>query len=312
MKATFFSKRLKLNMRISRLVVIGALLGIIGWITQTAVLAGGRVEHHQLTSKILADAGQVANRELSVYVPKDYDSSGLSYPVVYLIHGGAGGTLRVFLGEGYPSFGGAMSEANAPVIADKLIESNQIRPLILVFLDMSRDGNARSLAYEEYLVQEVVSFVDTNYHTTPTRLARAIAGHSRGAADAFYTALDYPGTFSLVATYSSGFYRQVPNRNLLTDHDQDLFPLQFLIYVGERDEFNNLSLNRPLADMLKELGLPHTYTQDNSDHFDGVARWLEEESLMLLSEQLWAGVVVSAVSPQGKLATTWGASKTKN
>ena len=55
---------------------------------QPVAFAAGRVEYQQITSKILADAGRVAERELSVYLPEEYDTSGLAYPVLYLLHGG--------------------------------------------------------------------------------------------------------------------------------------------------------------------------------------------------------------------------------
>ena len=67
------------KMRIS--VLINAL-----WLTtlifQPVTLAKGRVEHHLMISRILADAGQPGDRELSVYLPEEYDTLGLDYPLL--------------------------------------------------------------------------------------------------------------------------------------------------------------------------------------------------------------------------------------
>ena len=58
-------------------------------IMQSTAFAKGRIEQHEFASKILADAGKQANRSMSVYLPEEYDTSGMAYPVLYLIHGGS-------------------------------------------------------------------------------------------------------------------------------------------------------------------------------------------------------------------------------
>lgn len=65
-------------------------LWLIALAVQRLAFAGGRVEHHRITSKILAEAGEVAERELSVYLPEEYETSKLTYPVFYLIINTAG------------------------------------------------------------------------------------------------------------------------------------------------------------------------------------------------------------------------------
>ncbi|MHA2303327.1 MAG: hypothetical protein ACXACD_20480, partial [Candidatus Thorarchaeota archaeon] len=52
-----------------------SLLWLIILMTTPLASAGGRAEHHQITSKILADAGEIAERELTVYLPEEYDTS---------------------------------------------------------------------------------------------------------------------------------------------------------------------------------------------------------------------------------------------
>ena len=271
--------------------VIG--LWLLALIIETTAFAGGRIEHSKIASKILATAGEVSERELSVYLPEEYDTSELTYPVVYLIHGAAGNNMS-FVRWGI-----------APII-DKLIEDAKTEPLIVVMTNMSRSGNSRNLTYEDYLSQETVQFVDTKYRTIPSRQARAIAGHSRGGADALYTSLAHPEVFSLVGTYAAGFYRAPPSEDLLKAHDQTLFPLQFWIYVGRNDDFGNLALNRPFVDILIELGLPHVFVVDDGDHSNMVMQRLAE-SIEFFSR--FRSETAASLEPYSELTSVWGGIK---
>ncbi len=85
------------------------------------VFAEGRVEHHLIHSKILAEAGEIADRELSIYLPGGYAGSDRKYPVLYLLHGYSG-TKRTFLGEGYPEFGELIDKIHVNLILDSLIK----------------------------------------------------------------------------------------------------------------------------------------------------------------------------------------------
>ena len=101
-------------------------------IVQMLAFAEGKVEHHQLTSQILADASQPTERGLSVYLPEGYDALGLAYPVLYLLHGHTFAnpvylSNTTFLGDD-PS----MPDVNAAIIADKLIENGEVLPMILM------------------------------------------------------------------------------------------------------------------------------------------------------------------------------------
>lgn len=284
--------------KIHRLLLI-SLPCLIILMTTPVAFAAGIVEHHQITSKILADAGEIAERELSIYLPEGYDTSELAYPVVYLIHG-ATGTNRTFLERGYP---GWIPVIHVNLTMDKLIEDGKVQPLIVVMPDMNRDGNSRELSYEDYLIREIVPFVDTTYRAIPGRQGRAIAGHSRGGADALYISLTYPMVFSLVGTYASGFYREVPSEDLLKDHDQTSFPLQFWIYVGRNDEFGNLDLNRAFVDILEAVGLPHVFVVDDGSHTSLLAERTAE------SMEFFSGFFtgnVTPVSPIDELITTRG------
>lgn len=180
-----------------------------------------RTEGHILTSTILAEAHISDNRNLLVDLPDGYDTSGLHYPVIYLIHGARGAPND-------------MTGAAVDAAVDKLIADNPILSVILVRPNMSRSP-PRSVPFEQYLAREVVPFIDATYRTIPTRHGRAVAGYSLGGADAVFTALSHPELFSMAGAYAMGNFRTGMS-NLIRAHKQHRFPLQFWFYWGRNDD----------------------------------------------------------------------------
>ena len=72
------------------LLVLINVLWAIASMVQPNALAKGRVEYHQIRSDFMAAVGDIAERGLSVYLPEEYDTSELAYPVLYLLHGAWG------------------------------------------------------------------------------------------------------------------------------------------------------------------------------------------------------------------------------
>jgi hypothetical protein len=82
------------------------------FLAATNAFCAGTVKHYQIQTVIL---GESTKRTLSVNLPEDYDTSGASYPVLYLIHGANGNNLT-FLGGGYS---GWMSDANVSLVGHR-------------------------------------------------------------------------------------------------------------------------------------------------------------------------------------------------
>jgi len=270
-------------------------LWLIALIVQPVALSKGRVEHHQMTSKILSDAGQPADRELSVYLPEDYDASGLAYPVLYLIHGGSLSCNQL-----------TMSNRMWFMYGVDSLFYGVPEPMIIVMPSMG--GCGRDVKIEdEYLVREIIPFVDGKYRTILHREGRAISGLSRGGEDALNIAVLHPELFSVVAGISSGGSHRLPGRDLLEAHNQELFPLQFWLAYGQNEEFGITTDNRELVKNLEELGLPHFYVEDNGSHFDlGAVGQRTLGGLEFVSKSLGGGAVIASVGLHSKLPTMWG------
>ena len=136
---------------------------------------------------------------LAVYRPAVNDNSAL--PVLYFLHGRTGNeSLLQWLG---------MEKT-----ADAMIEAGEIQPMIVVCpnLDNSRGINSAELyrevkgkygvvhkgRYEDYLLDELIPFVDNTFHTIRDRSARYIGGISSGGYTALSIGLRHQELFSKI------------------------------------------------------------------------------------------------------------------
>jgi len=241
---------------------ISTLIIILTFISVNA-LCNGEIKHYQLPE------GKVAfEKTLSVYLPEDYSTSGVAYPVLYLLHG-VGGNNLTFLGGGY---GGLMSNANVSVIAEELAQKKKISAFIIVCPDLSGVGN-----YDKYLIRDVVPFVDATLRTIRSREFRAVGGHSMGGYRSLHLALAHPDVFSMVGGFSSylGMYRMELDR-LLEEYNQKSYPILFWLSAGRQDEAAVTQSNREFVELLRARAVPTTYVEDDGDHTNEVAGRLGE------------------------------------
>lgn len=149
--------------------------------------------------------GDPVERRTPVYVPPEYETSPARYPVVYLLAGfGSRGTH--FLNE-------AAWAETMPERLDRLTAAGAIRPMIVVMPDcMTCLGGSQYLnssatgRYEDYLVAEVVPWVDTTFRTRPDRTQRAVAGRSSGGYGATVLAMRHPDVFGLAVDHAGDKY----------------------------------------------------------------------------------------------------------
>jgi len=152
----------------------------------------------QLLERSVFSPALNATRRVFVYLPAGYDpmDSTTRYRTVYFLHGAGTGLLP------YVFF--------APAILDDMIASGTIRPVILVLPDGDTPPFEGSFytnstlygRFEDYIVTDVVNFVDTEYNTAASPESRFIAGHSMGGYGAMKIALKHPDRFRGVTALS--------------------------------------------------------------------------------------------------------------
>lgn len=145
-----------------------------------------------LPSKILK-----MDRKYAIYLPADYETSGRSYPVLYLLHG-AGDDQT-----GWVQFG------EVKHIADKAIAEGKSTAMIIVM----PDGNTGQRGYfnspkgdwnyEDFFFQEFIPYIEKTYRIRAEKRYRAISGLSMGGGGTFMYALHHPELFSSACPLSA-------------------------------------------------------------------------------------------------------------
>jgi enterochelin esterase-like enzyme len=131
---------------------------------------GSEVIDHEIDSKQIAGnkVGFSSVRKFQVYLPDEYrNNESERYPVIYWIPGFADSTTYQYQRS-----------------LDDAIRSRKIPATIAVFID-AREGilflNSSVFGYgEDFLVKELIPFIDSTYRTIADKYSRCIAGHSAG------------------------------------------------------------------------------------------------------------------------------------
>lgn len=159
--------------------------------------------------------GDPTEQPMSIYLPPGYDAwPDKRYPVLYLLHGFKGtnrtwmldpallanGPLPALADGGYGHEGKLKTDR-----LDAIIASGTIPELIIV---APNGWNAYKHSYyvnsvvtgnwEDYIVEDVVGYVDANYRTFAKASSRGLAGHSGGGNGSLYLGMRHPDVFGSV------------------------------------------------------------------------------------------------------------------
>lgn len=163
-----------------------------GWTHVRTGLAGGTVWTGRIPNRVVA----WDRRPSAVYLPPGF-AAGRRYPVVYLLHG-----LR-----GAPSeYWDALDIAD---VADGLISSGEAPPFIAVMpvggpVVHPNDGEWAGV-WEDYVVDDVVPWVDANLPVLAARRDRALEGLSAGGFGAVDIGLRHPSLFGTLGSWAGYF-----------------------------------------------------------------------------------------------------------
>jgi len=139
---------------------------------------------------------KILNQEVkySIILPKDYETSKKTYPVVYLLHG-LGGNHYSWLEYG------RLSQH-----VDQAVNNNEIQSMIYVMPEGYRTYYVNDFygkfQYQDMFIKELVPFIDANYRTIPKKEKRATVGFSMGGFGALILPLKHPDVFSVAVPLS--------------------------------------------------------------------------------------------------------------
>ncbi len=147
-----------------------------------------------IQSEVLEDnlAGTPAKRKLVVSLPPSYYDAEKSYPVVYYLHG-------------FGELAGAYIADNDEALHAAF--QNGAKEFIFVEVDGGSSFYVNSPVsgrWEDYVMSEVIPFIDETYRTLPKAESRGICGFSMGGFGALNLAMRHPDVFGAVYAMSPG------------------------------------------------------------------------------------------------------------
>jgi S-formylglutathione hydrolase FrmB len=128
------------------------------------------------------------DRTMLVMLPVDYDTSVVRYPTLYLLHGYDADITDWARGTNLSAY------------------ATQ-HHLIIVTPDASRGwyvnnvGNPKA-RFDDYIIKDVIGYVDEHFRTIPEPFARAIAGVSMGGFGAMFLGLEHHDQFAAIGSFS--------------------------------------------------------------------------------------------------------------
>ncbi len=147
-----------------------------------------------------------AEEPIAVYLPPSYSTSEKSYPVVYFLPG-FGDIVRYY--TRYGVYQGFILSASM----DQLIREGKIKEMIVVigsganfmggsfYVNSPVNGN-----WEDFIVHDLVTFVDNHFRTIPSAASRGLAGHSMGGFGALNLGMHHPEVFGSIYALSPGLF----------------------------------------------------------------------------------------------------------
>jgi enterochelin esterase-like enzyme len=204
---------------------------------------------------------------------------------VYLLHG-AGWNETGFL-EGPPRLQQS---------ADRLAGAQGFSEFIVVTPSVSTagKGGVYSAAWERFVADDLVQFVDGKYRTLPHRMSRGVAGHDTGATAAFRIGMARPDVFADLYAMSLSDAASVT-----TDLDKYATNLNahysIALDVGAADPA--LEPNRALHAALMKLRVAHTFEEHEGDRASRLRERIEQHLLPFFARNLASPANLTSPSP---------------
>lgn len=255
-----------------------------------------RVETIWVRSEILAGnpAAVPAERPISVYLPEEALTGKSSLPVLYCLAPWTSAGRQQFE---WQAFRESLSER-----LDRLMATGSMKPAIVVCPDLytnfggSQYVNSSFLGrHADYIVEELIPFIESHYPVAKGAAHRAVFGRSSGGFGALRLAMDYPGSFAAVACHSGDMGFDTAFRRDFVEFCQGLSR-----YRGDVSRFMQECWQAPKlggreVHMMMLLGLAASYSPNPAkpegfdlpfDLYDGSVneevwqKWLEHDPLL--------------------------------
>jgi pimeloyl-ACP methyl ester carboxylesterase len=225
--------------------LLALLLALVPSLAAAGPWGPGRLAHYPNFPSAYADA-----RNVTVWLPADYDPKGPPYAVLYMHDGqnlfdtrtGYGGkewgvdeAVAKLLGEGAMRRTIVVGIWNTPKRLREYVPAKAFDRLPARYMDRVRGlygGDPLSDGYLKFIVRELKPFIDRQYNTAPERRNTAIMGSSMGGLISLYALTEYPDVFGRAGAVSTHWPLLLPPEGQeLSDEDVDAVATAFESYL---------------------------------------------------------------------------------
>jgi hypothetical protein len=197
----------------------------------------GTIEHHRIDAVSLRDnpAGVASSRGVTVYLPDGYAASRKRLPVLY------------YLSSFFEDDRAPWTADGAQALFDRAIDRRVIGDVIVVTADFSTPAggswyvnSAATGNWDDFMVRELVPWVDARYRTLARSQSRGVAGDRMGGHGAIRFGMRHPDVFGAVyalhpigtgpglqTMFSRPDWRKLGTARSIADLDGDGFSLIF-------------------------------------------------------------------------------------
>ncbi|RJG15467.1 alpha/beta hydrolase [Massilia cavernae] len=152
-------------------------------------------------------------RQLRLYLPPGYATSGKRYPVLYM-HDGQNlfdnATSYASEWKVDETLDALAKEGKLELIVVGIDNGEQKRMTELNAWSSERFGQAEGKQYMDFIVKVVKPTIDKEYRTLPDRANTAVMGSSMGGLISHYAINEYPDVFSKAGVFSPAYWTAVP------------------------------------------------------------------------------------------------------
>jgi enterochelin esterase-like enzyme len=234
-----------------------------------AVRDGTPGGYERVKQHVVAAGGLGYEKEVQVYTPPGYEKGTDRYPTVYILDG-----------RDYIEF------AHTPAALDALISNEAVTPLVAVFISppnrhLPDEPNrvteyGLNPVYADWMAQELVPFIDSEYRTVASPGTRMVAGDSYAGVGSIYVPFQHPETFGL--SYSQSGYLPLDGGAMIeafSKSDRKTIRLYIDVGIYERkvgwgwlpdDEIDFTSGNRKFSDVLERKAYDYVYREYPEGH----------------------------------------------
>ncbi len=215
-----------------------------------------------LLSGELAMPGLDRKRQIRLYLPPDYATSGKRYPVLYM-HDGQNlfDASTAYAGEWNidEAMNALAKEGKLELIVVGVDNGGAKRMTELNPWDNAEFGKGEGEKYMDFVVKTVKPLIDASYRTLPDRANTAVMGSSMGGLISHYAINQYPDVFSKAGIFSPAYWVGMDAFKLVGAKPARADARLYLLMGGDegRSMVNNVQL---MATELKKTGHPEANT----------------------------------------------------